>query len=109
MKVLSFKHLTYSEVAKLIRKLMDYEGGNVSHMVSRVFEYVSKLSKCDEPEPVVSELINLGLKEVTAVMLVNNCPKSTDEVRAFLNFEEKAVNEELLNKILEVVSRCCSS
>ncbi len=108
MKVLSFKHLTYSEVAKLIKKLMDYEGSSVSHMVSRVFEYVSKLSKCKEPEPVLNELTNLGLKEVTAVMLVNNCPNSVDEVRALLNFEEKTADDELLNRILEIVGKCCS-
>lgn len=108
MELLSYKHLTYSEVARLLKKLID-SGEKVSHMVSRVYEYVSKLSKCSSSDEVVNELTSkVGLREVTAVMLVNNCPNSVDEVRIYLNFEGKVFDEDSLNEIVDILSKCCT-
>lgn len=108
MELLSYKHLTYSEVARLLKKLID-SSEKVSHMVSRVYEYVSKLSKCSSSDEVVNELTSkVGLKEVTAVMLVNNCPNSVDEVRIYLNFEGKVFDEDSLNEIVDILSKCCT-
>jgi DNA-directed RNA polymerase subunit F len=108
MELLSYKHLTYSEVARLLKKLID-SGEKVSHMVSRVYEYVSKLSKCSGSDEVISELTSrLGLKEITAVMLVNNCPNNVDEVRIYLNFEGKTFDENSLNEIVNILSKCCT-
>ncbi|MEM0453867.1 MAG: hypothetical protein QXO98_04355 [Sulfolobales archaeon] len=106
MELLSYKHLTYSEVVEVLKKLMESE--EFSHMVSRVYEYASKMIKCDSGMKVVEELVKLGLKEITAVMLVNNCPNSPDELRVFLNFESRTFETEELNKVLEILSSCCS-
>lgn len=77
-------------------------------MVSRVYEYASKMVRCVNGDEVVNRLIKLGLKEITAVMLVNNCPKSVDEIKLLLNFEGKTFKDEELDKVLEVLSSCCS-
>ncbi len=106
MELLSYRHLTYSEVAELLKNLMS-SGEEFSHMVSRVYEYASKMVRCVNGGEVVEELVKLGLKEVTAVMLVNNCPGSVDEVRVLLNFESKVFESEELERILEILSGCC--
>lgn len=107
MELLSYKHLTYSEVVEILKKFMESEE-EFSHMVSRVYEYASKMVKCVSGLEVVKELVGkLGLKEITAVMLVNNCPGSVDEVRALLNFESKTFDTEELNKVLEILNSCC--
>lgn len=108
MKILSYKHLTYSEVVKLLKKLVD-SGEGVSSMMMRVYEYVTRMNKCDRGDEIVSKLIDMGFKEVTAVMLVNNCPKSLDEVRVMLNFEDRTPDTDVLEKVLEILGSCCTS
>lgn len=107
MELLFYKHLTYSDVMKLLKNLLD-SGEEFSYMVSRVYEYASKMARCVSSDEVVDGLIKLGLKEITAVMLVNNCPSSRDEVKALLNFESKTFTDEELEKVLEILSSCCS-
>ncbi|MCS7108150.1 MAG: hypothetical protein RMH77_01040 [Sulfolobales archaeon] len=106
MELLTYRHLTYSEVVEILRKLM--ESKEFSHMVSRVYEYASKMVKCVDGAKVVEELVKLGLKEITAVMLVNNCPNSVDEILTLLNFEGRTSEQEELNKISEILKSCCT-
>lgn len=107
MRVLSYRHLTYSEVAELLKKLMD-SSESVSSMITRVYEYASRMSRCSRGGEVVNELVGMGFKEVTAVMLVNNCPRSLDEVRTLLNFEDRVPDAEVLDRALKLLSDCCT-
>jgi DNA-directed RNA polymerase subunit F len=55
-------------------------------------------------------LKKLGLNDETAVNLLNICPESEGEVRAVLVMERESVYDvELVNNILSILRRLCSS
>jgi len=108
MELISYKHLPYSAVAKLLKGLMESDE-EVTHMVTRVYEYARKVGKCLEADELVNEISKLGLNEITSVIIVNNCPKDLNELRILLNFESKEPDEGILKKVLDVIGECCRS
>ncbi len=107
MKIVNYRNITYSEVYKMISKLRN-ERYELDQITVRVHEYVGKFSKCPKAEDLVKELVNTGLKEITAVMIANIVPKEPDEVRILLNFEGRSFDTKEIESILNKVKEFCA-
>jgi len=106
MKIISYRNIPCSTVAKLIKKLID-ENVELDQLTMRVYEYVNKFNKCKEAEKLADELKNLGFLEITSVMIANIVPKTLDELRALMNFEAEIPPKEKLEEVLELVKSIC--
>jgi len=106
MKIINYRNIPYSTVAELIRELMD-ENVELDQLTMRVNEYVNKFNKCQNAEELVAELKNLGLLEITSVMVANIAPKSVDNLKSLMNFEPDIPPEDKLEEIIELIKRKC--
>ncbi|MCD6324041.1 MAG: hypothetical protein J7L55_02910 [Desulfurococcales archaeon] len=106
MKILHTRNLTYSEVSKILDDIRG-RGYELDQLALRVNEYVKKFSKCNDWENLLKDLSEMGLKEITAVMIANIVPKNEDEVKALLNFEAEDLPHEKIEEILQKVSQHC--
>ena len=107
MKVIISKNVINGEVLEILEDLKsrNYE---LDQLALRVRDYVRRFNKCGKGKSLVEELVNKGLKEITAVIIANIVPKSIDEVRVLTTFEPESPSEETLNEILELVNNYCS-
>ncbi len=106
MRIVDSRNLTYLEVARIIDEIKN-KGYELDQLAIRVSEYVNKFSKCKDAQSLVKELLEAGLKEITAVMIANIVPQNDDEVKALLNFEHELHDTEAVKKILEEVKAHC--
>lgn len=108
MKILRIKNIP---LALVLKKLVECEekGLIVKGLAKRTMELAEILKKCDNPEELYEELIKLGLRDLTASMIVDVAPKNQDEVKILLNFESSSVTDELISKIVGLVSNYCYS
>ena len=106
MKIINYRNIPYSTVAKLIRELID-KNVELDQLTMRVNEYVNKFNKCQNAEELVAELKNLGLLEITSVMVANIAPKSVDNLKSLMNFEPDIPPEDKLEEIIELIKRKC--
>ncbi|MEM1695306.1 MAG: RNA polymerase Rpb4 [Desulfurococcaceae archaeon] len=85
--------------------------GTVPLLVSRVLEYLSKFSKIpiEKAEELREKLLLKGFKEETVVLIMNTCPRSVDELRALMEFEDKVYETSILEDVLNTLSEYCSS
>ncbi len=106
MKIVDYRNIPYSEVKKILERLRE-EGVELDQLAMSVLEYVSKFSKCSNAEELVSELLKLGLKEITAVLIANLKPTSLEELRILLTFEPEAPEKDVLENIISIVNKYC--
>jgi DNA-directed RNA polymerase subunit F len=106
MKIIDSRNLTYLEVAKIIDEIKS-KGYELDQLAIRVNEYANKFNKCKGAQSLVKELLEIGLKEISAVMIANIVPQNEDEVKALLNFEHEIPDAEVIKKILEKVKAHC--
>lgn len=92
-----------------LKKLLESErkGLIVKGLAKRTMELAEALKKCDDPDKLYEELIELGLTDLTASMIVDIAPRSQDEVKILLNFEPPGIGDELISKIVDLVSNYC--
>ncbi len=78
-------------------------------LLKRLKEYLDRVVKCDaeNAEKLYQELLNLGLMEISAAMIVDIRPISIGELRTLLHFETRMPDEEVLRKILELLDQYC--
>ncbi len=107
MKIINYRNITYAEVEKILRSLLD-KGIKLDQLAIRVLEYVTKFNKCERAEELVKRLTALGLKEITAVMISNVVPQTIDELKSLMNFEGEMPSEDKLNEILSIVKELCA-
>jgi DNA-directed RNA polymerase subunit F len=84
----------------------------VADVHERTWSYLSLFgTKGGEDARRAFEMLKkLGLNDETAVNLLNICPESEGEVRAVLVMERESVYDvELVNNILSILRRLCSS
>lgn len=93
-----------------LKKLLESEkrGLIVKGLAKRTMELAEALKKCDDPEKLYEELTRLGLADLTASMIVDIAPRSQDEVKILLNFEPSGIGDELVTRIVDLVSNHCS-
>ncbi|MEM2024943.1 MAG: RNA polymerase Rpb4 [Desulfurococcaceae archaeon] len=112
IKADSVKLLSNTEALNYLREYSERlrrETGTTSLLSSRVLEYLSKFSKlpAEKTNEFREKLNELGLKEGTAVMVMNICPKNLDELRPLLILEEKTPEPAVLDKIVELTKEYC--
>lgn len=107
LRIISVKDIPLTLVVGILRKQL--ERGELSDLQRRVFEYGETVIKCspERAEKAFEELLRLGLKEVTASQIIDIYPRSIDEIKILLAFEEKRPSEEVLNKILDILRENC--
>ncbi len=84
----------------------------VPELIRVTHEYLSSNTKCDEDkgEKLYKELKAFNLKELTISLLINLLPKTIDELKFVVaTFEEKIPEEEILNKILDLLKQYCQT
>ncbi len=106
MKIINYRNIPYAEVTKIIKGLME-KGVELDQITMRVYEYVSKFTKCKKASELVSTLTSAGLREITAVIIANILPRSVDELKALMNFEDEIPGEDKLNEILSKINEVC--
>lgn len=108
MKILSLKEVPLPSVKKLLLET-EARGVKLQELQRRVLEHASIFSKCDEDrvDELVDKLSGLGLREITAIHIINICPKRKDELVALLNFEQRTPSEEVMEKILGLLGEYC--
>jgi DNA-directed RNA polymerase subunit F len=100
---------TLEYVEKYIERIKS-ETGSTPPLALRVLEYLRKFSKIprDHVSEVRSNLEKLGLKEESVIMIMNICPKNTDDLKTILQVEEKILEQEFLEKIISIIKDHCS-
>jgi len=106
MRIINYRNIPYDTVAKLIKELIE-KNVELDQLTMRVNEYVNKFNKCRNAEELVNELKNLGLLEITSVMVANVAPKTLDELKSLMNFEPNVPSEDKLEEIIELIKRKC--
>ncbi len=112
VEVLEEEHVS-SPVAKdllerFVKKL-EATSGTTTMLIHRTIEYLSKFSKLDVSgaKALDRELQAFNLKPETRVMIVNICPSTLDELRTLLVLEERTIDTEEAEKILDIVYKYC--
>jgi len=106
MRIINYRNIPYDTVAKLIKELIE-KNVELDQLTMRVNEYVNKFNKCRNAEELVNELKNLGLLEITSVMVANVAPKTLDELKSLMNFEPNVPSEDKLEKVIELIKSKC--
>ncbi|MEZ0393623.1 MAG: RNA polymerase Rpb4 family protein [Desulfurococcaceae archaeon] len=85
------------------------KGGTPSQLLMRTLNYLKKFSKVppEKAPELYDELLRQGLKASTAVMIINVCPQSVDDLRLLLEGEERIFDSEFMNDILNKVKLYC--
>ncbi|WP_440058942.1 DNA-directed RNA polymerase subunit F [Thermogladius sp. 4427co] len=98
----------YHLLSGVIEKIREKEG-NVPLILSKTFSYVEKHSKIrpEEVQSAISFLKGLGFKDETIVMIINICPKTVDELRILLDYEERYIEENTLKEVVEYMKNVC--
>ncbi len=100
----------YRRRVEAVRSEESLEETIAESTLRRTYDYLEKVSKCsaEKAEQAVEKLKEKGLKEVTAVMFVNIVPRTVDEARPLLVFEERVLTTEELEEILRILHEYCS-
>ncbi|MGC9121722.1 MAG: DNA-directed RNA polymerase subunit F [Thermogladius sp.] len=113
LNVVEQKVLSNPEAAILLKDVIERiksKEGSISPFLAKTLNYLSKHSKLKEDvgvEAVKSFLKGLGYKDETIVMIINLCPKTVDDLRILLDYEERYVEESVLNETVEYMKNVC--
>lgn len=112
IKVNEVRLISNSEALKHLKEYSERERsktGTVPLLVQRVVEYLHKFTKIppEKAEELREKLSSFNLKDETIVMVMNICPQSHDEMRSLLVFEEKVLDAEQLDKIVNLLREYC--
>ncbi|RLE66196.1 MAG: hypothetical protein DRJ47_03050 [Thermoprotei archaeon] len=105
IKVLRKKMLTLPEVEKLLREKA--KNTELSSTEQLTLDYVSKVSKIKAEGAVklFEKLLEFGVKEETAVQIINILPDNEEELRIILIPEGKFYSHEELRSMLELIEK----
>lgn len=95
-------------LSKVAKRIQEKEG-SLNFMLLRTLEYLRKFSKVD-PEQVSelrSKLEKYGIKQESVVMLINICPKTIDEARLILEIEERILETQVVEEIVNTLKQYC--
>jgi DNA-directed RNA polymerase subunit F len=111
-RLVGTKYISYAEAKAILYKRI--QEAPSKDLIERTWEYLGDVGEGDaEKAAEVRERIvrELGIDEIIAANLVSICPRSPGEVRSILmskeTTKELAYNEDLVNKILEILGEFC--
>ncbi|ABN69877.1 DNA-directed RNA polymerase, subunit F [Staphylothermus marinus F1] len=112
VEILEEKLLSNPEAYKLLKKAVDKiqeREGSVSMLLSKTLHYLSEFSKMEpeSSEALRNVLKNMDLKDETIIMIINICPQTLDELRILFELEEKVIDTETAQQILETIKPYC--
>jgi DNA-directed RNA polymerase subunit F len=78
-------------------------------IMARVYEYLSRFSKCDpdNAEKAFEELLKLGFSQFAAAMLINIVPRSVEEAKAILGDIDGGYSDEKIVKAVDIITHYC--
>jgi len=108
-KIVGKRFVSWSEARSIMEERIKQGSPSILPEQERTWEYLKTVGNRD-PErdrEAINKLIELGLNEITAVNMVNICPREPGEVRLVLQLEkDKVYDEDLINKILDILNEC---
>jgi len=110
-RIESRRYLTYAEARKILEDRVAGSGGALNPTQDRTWQYLRLFGNIDPgtAREAVDELVKGGIPEYLAVELVNMCPNEDGYINTILSSEEGLkINEELLGKVREVLSKACA-
>ncbi len=103
-KKLDEKNITLAEVKKILEEKSKDE--ELSAIEQTTLDYVTKFAKveAEQARKLVEKLCSeYGLTEDVAIQVVNVMPETIEELRTVLGKEEKNLESETIQEILELV------
>ena len=96
--------ITIPEAKAILEKISIDEADQIQ---KRTLDYLSKFSKTtpENARKLVAALMKKGLTEEEAIELVNNMPKSAEEIRAFTAGWKKFIPTETVQEILNILKQ----
>jgi DNA-directed RNA polymerase subunit F len=112
VEILEEKLLSNPEAYKLLKKVVEKiqeKEGSVPILLSKTLHYLSEFSKMppESAEALRKVLKKFDLKDETIVMIINICPETIDELRTLFELEEKVIDTETAEQILETIKPYC--
>lgn len=112
VKTEKFILLSNSEALGILKAYSERERertGTVSLLVQRALEYLNKFSRVppERAGELREKLSSFGFKEKSIIMIMNICPRSIDELRTLLVFEESVYDTSVLEQVLAVLRDYC--
>ncbi len=108
MQIVSKKYVPIPIAKRIVEETLETTRDNP--IVARTYEYLIAFSKCssDAAEKAVEKLVKeLGLREETAIMLINIMPETIDEARPLFELEKKLVETQDIERALEILRESC--
>ncbi len=112
VEIVEEKHVSNPIAKDLLErfiKRLEATSGTTTMLIHRTMEYLNKFSKLDasDAKALDRELQAFSLKPETRVMIVNICPSTLDELRTLLVLEERTIDTEEAERILDIVNKYC--
>ena len=106
-ELIESRMLTIPEALELLKKRVGE--AEATELQNRTLEYLELFAKCgvSEATELLKALVEKGLKQETAVMIVNIAPRSRDELRTLLYGEEAMLEPEEMDEIIRLVEKFC--
>ncbi|MEL9939754.1 MAG: hypothetical protein QW632_00505 [Ignisphaera sp.] len=110
-EIIEYHDIPNSIAKRILEKYIANLRGEASEIVKVTLEYLDKVEKCDyeKIENLYNELKKFGFKETTLAMILNILPRSVDELRALLVFEDRVPEEDVLKNVVEIISNTCKT
>ena len=111
-EILEEKHIPNPMAKELLEKVvrvLEISGYTPTMLIHKTLDYLRKYSKMssDRANALDRELQAFNLKPETRIMIINICPETLDELRTLLVLEERIIETEEAEKILDIVKKYC--
>ncbi len=97
------KYVALSEVANILKKLEKEK--ELTYEQRRALEHAKEFGKIgiQKSKELISKLVELGIPEVYAVMIVNNMPKDEEDVKVILE-DVKDLKSSVYKQVADLVA-----
>lgn len=113
VKILREEHLSNPEAYKVLKEIVkkiEEKEGSVPFLLSKTLHYLSRASKMEAESAMALKkvLSKYNLKPETIVMIINVCPKTLDELRILFELEERIIETDEAQEILDTIKPYCT-
>ena len=104
MKIVQEKFVSYPRAKKILEERE--KEGELSYEQKSSVEHLRKFSKLEDDEKIASELRLIEkLREDLIVKIINNLPKTAEEVKILFQKDVIDLSDEDISKIIEVTKK----
>lgn len=107
MEIVEQHYIPIPVAKKIMEMFKDVVESNP--IMARVYEYLSRFSKCDseKAEEAYRELLRTGFTEFAASVLINILPASVEEAKAILGDIDGGYSDDKIEKAVEILGKYC--